>query len=59
VDKLRNKSEEELRVLFLQLLANDLTEEWRNITEKADFKNASEEDIIKAIQGNRYHRQHE
>jgi len=41
-------------MLFLQFFKNDLNEEWKNITQSADFKNASEEDIIKAIQKNRY-----
>lgn len=54
VDKLRDKSEAELKQLYIQLFASDLTEEWKNITEEADFKDASEEDIIKAIQRNRY-----
>jgi len=54
VDKLRNKSESELKMLYTQFFANDLTEEWKSITEEADFINASEEDIIKAIQKNRY-----
>jgi len=54
IDKLRNKSEAELKLLYLQLSANELAEEWKNITAQADFKNATEEDIIKAIQENRY-----
>jgi hypothetical protein len=54
VDKLRTKSEAELKMIYLQLSANDLTEEWKNIMEEADFRNATEEDIIKAIQKNRY-----
>ncbi len=28
--------------------------EWENLTKVADFKNVSEEEIIKAIQNNRY-----
>lgn len=54
VDQLRTKSEAELKMLYLQFFKNDLAEEWKNITQSADFKNASEEDIVKAIQKNRY-----
>ncbi|HEV2482988.1 MAG TPA: hypothetical protein VGS79_25160 [Puia sp.] len=54
VDQLRTKSEAELKMLYLQFFKNDLSEEWKNITEFADFKNVSEEDIVNAIQKNRY-----
>jgi N6-adenosine-specific RNA methylase IME4 len=54
VDKLRNKSEAELKMLYVQFFGNELKDEWKSITNDADFKNASEEDIIKAIQKNRY-----
>lgn len=54
VDQLRTKSEAELKMLYLQFFKNDLSEEWKNITESTNFKNVSEEDIIKAIQKNRY-----
>ncbi len=58
VDKLRDKSEAELKLLYTQLFANDLAEEWKNSTQETGFKNATEEDIIKAIQKNRYQGQH-
>jgi hypothetical protein len=54
VDQLRTKSEAELKMLYLHFFNNDLKEEWKNITQSSDFKNASEEDIVKAIQKNRY-----
>jgi hypothetical protein len=54
VDQLRTKSDAELKMLYLQFFKNDLKEEWKEITQTADFKDASEEDIIKAIQKNRY-----
>lgn len=57
VDKLRDKSEEELKSLYIKLFDNELKEEWQSITKDADFKNATEEDIIKAIQQNRYGQQ--
>ncbi len=58
IDKLRTKSEAELKMIYLQLSADDLAEEWKNITEEADFRNATEVDIIEAIQKNRYPGQH-
>ncbi len=54
VDKLRNKNEEELKLLYLKFFSNELISAWENLTKDADFTNASEEDIIKAIQKNRY-----
>jgi threonine synthase len=54
VDGLRNKSEEELKLLYLRFFASELTDEWKTITSSADFKDVSEENIIKAIQKNRY-----
>lgn len=58
VDLLRTKSEEELKLLYLKLFSDGLNEEWKKITSEADFKNATEEDIIKAIQKNRYRQKH-
>ena len=54
VDKLRNKSEEELKMLYIKFFANELSDEWKSITQDADFKSADEDKIIKAIQKNRY-----
>ena len=57
VDKLRDKSDEELKLLYLKLFVNELNEEWKQITEEADFKDATEDDIVKAIQKKRYNYQ--
>ena len=54
VDKLRDKNEEELKLLYLKFFSNELISEWEKLTEDTDFTNTSEEDIIKAIQKNRY-----
>lgn len=59
IDKLRDKSEEELKQLYLQLSTSDLIDEWKNLTENAVFGNAAEEDIVKAIQKKRYKGIHE
>lgn len=54
VDKLRNKSDEELKMLYMKFFSSELADEWQDITSEADFKEATEDDIIKAIQKNRY-----
>lgn len=54
VDRLRTKSEAELKVLYIQFFKNDLNEEWAAIMQSSDFKNATEKDIIKAIKKKRY-----
>lgn len=54
VDKLRNKSEEELKLLYTKFFMNELSEEWKSITKDADFSRADEEEIIKKIQKGRY-----
>ena len=54
VARLKNKSEEELKLLYLKFFSNDLNDEWKEITTGSNFKDATEEDIVKAIQKNRY-----
>ena len=56
VDKLKNKTEEELKMLYLKFFSKDLKEEWKEVTGKSSLKNVSEETIIKAIQSSRYGR---
>ena len=56
VDDLRGKSEAELKLLYLRFFKDDLADEWKEITKVADFKKASEANIVKAIQKNRYRR---
>jgi hypothetical protein len=58
VDKLRNKSEEELKLLYLKFFSKELSDEWKKITSDANFGDATEEEIIKAIQKNRYKSEH-
>ena len=55
VDQLRNKSEAELKMLYLHFFKNELQNEWNTITNNTDLKKASEQDIIHVIQKNRYH----
>ncbi|MDQ2862164.1 MAG: hypothetical protein M3R50_00690 [Bacteroidota bacterium] len=54
VDKLRNKSEDELKMLYIRFFQKDIQNEWEVITRESAFENATEDDIIKAIQKNRY-----
>lgn len=54
VDKLRNKSEEELKMLYLRFFQKEMENEWEVITRETSFENASDDDIVKAIQKNRY-----
>jgi len=54
VDKLRNKSEAELKMLYLRFFKNDLKNEWKTTVKDSNLKKVSEGDIIKAIQKNRY-----
>ncbi len=51
-DKLRNKSEEELKLLNLKFFSKELSNEWETIIRDADFTTATEEDIVKAIKRN-------
>jgi len=54
VDKLRNKSEEELKMLYMKFFSSELTEEWKEVANEADFRSASDEEIVQAIQKQRY-----
>ena len=54
VDKLKTKSEQDLKFIYTRLFSEELAEEWESITNDANFSNISEDDIIKAIQKNRY-----
>jgi beta-lactamase class A len=54
IDRLRFKSEAELKQLYLQFFSKELKDEWKDLVKDADFKSASEQDIINAIQKNRY-----
>jgi hypothetical protein len=54
VDKLKDKSEEELKLLYIKLFSKELADEWSSVTKTSNFENVSEEDIIKAIMKKRY-----
>ena len=54
VDKLRTKSDAELKLLYLKIFSTDLENEWKEVTKNTNLSTASEEDIIKAIQQKRH-----
>ncbi len=54
VDKLRLMNEAELKLAYINLFENDLTQKWENLIEELDFKNISDDDIEKAINQQRY-----
>lgn len=57
VDKLKDKSEEELKLLSLRLFSKELANEWASITADANFENSSEDEIVAIIMKNRYQKQ--
>lgn len=54
VDKLRSKSEAELKILYVRFFKKELQNQWKAITKEGNLKKISEADLIKAIQKNRY-----
>ena len=54
IDKLRSKSEEELKMLYLKFFSGELNDEWKDLAGEADLAAATDEDIIEAIKKNRY-----
>lgn len=49
VNSLKTKSEEELKLLYLSLFADDLQKEWKKITQKANFGRITEKEMILKI----------
>ncbi len=54
VDKLRDKSEEDLKLLYLKFFRDDLIKKWENLTSEMNFGDTTDEDMVKAIQKKRY-----
>ncbi len=54
VDKLRDKSEEDLKLLYNKFFRNELEKNWNELTSEMNFNDAGDEDIVKAIQQKRY-----
>jgi hypothetical protein len=49
VNSLKTKSEEELKLLYLNFFSEDLQKEWATITKKANFGNITEKELISTI----------
>ena len=49
VNSLKTKSEEEIKLLYLDFFAEDLQKEWATITKKANFGNLTEKELIAII----------
>ena len=56
VDKLRVMNDDELNNAYLKLFKEDLEEEWDVITKDLTFGDATDDDIVSAIQKNRYNK---
>ncbi len=54
VEKLRTKTDAELKLLYMQFFKDDFIEEWKKITEEADFSSVTDEEIMAAIKNKRY-----
>jgi hypothetical protein len=54
VDKLRTKTDAELKLLYMQFFKDDFIKDWEKITNEADFSHVTDEEIIKAIEDKRY-----
>lgn len=54
VDKLRTKTDAEIKLLYMQFFKDDFIGEWKKITSEADFSHITDEEIVAAIQSKRY-----
>ena len=49
VNSLKTKSEDELKLLYINLFADELQKEWETITQKANFGSITEKELISMI----------
>lgn len=54
VDKLRGMSEEELKVLYIQLFKDEIAKDFEQISYEMTFANTTDEDIDMAFLKSRY-----
>ncbi len=54
VDRMRTMDEAELKLLYIQLFKDELIKEGNEIASQMNFGDATDEDIVKAIQKKRY-----
>jgi hypothetical protein len=49
VNSLKTKSEEELKLIYINLFADDLQKEWEIITQKSNFGSITKKELISRI----------
>lgn len=54
VEKLKGKSEEELKLIYIRLFADDIAKEWAEVTSGTALNNVSDDEIIEAVMKSRY-----
>ncbi len=54
VDKLRNKSEDDLKSLYIKFFRDEIVKNWENLTSEMNFGDATDEDIVESMQKKRY-----
>jgi hypothetical protein len=54
VEKLKGKSEEELKLLYIRLFADEIEKEWEEVTSGTPINSVSDEDIVEAVMKGRY-----
>lgn len=58
VDKLRMMDEAELKLAYIRLFEKELIQKWEELTAEANFADATDEEIIAAIQKKRREKQY-
>ena len=46
-------------MLYTKFFSDELIDEWKNITQNADFKVSNDDEIIKSVKKNRYKKPNE
>lgn len=54
VDKLRDKSEDDLKLLYIKFFRDEIVKNWENLTSEMNFGDATDEDIVESMQKKRY-----
>lgn len=54
VDKLRNKSEDDLKLLYIKFFRDEIVKNWEHLTSEMNFGDATDEDIVESMQKKRY-----
>jgi len=54
VDRLRFKSEDELKLLYLELFGNEIGDAWEKATQGGNLEKVTDDEVVKAVQKKRY-----